>query len=114
MFMEQDGIDITYKGSLILKESVITGNVRSEKDICLLGGIQGNVCSEGLVIVDKGAVVDGNVECGKLFILGIITGNVCVAGKTIMGTNAEIKGELVTACLEITPGARIGKALKLQ
>lgn len=103
-----------YVGNRILSDVRIKGNIKSEKDICLDGVIEGNVHSAGQVIINEKATVDGDVECDVLIIHGQITGNVCVARKTIMGASAEIQGGLITATLEITPGAKIGKGLRLK
>ncbi|MEG0795116.1 MAG: polymer-forming cytoskeletal protein [Odoribacter sp.] len=111
--MDQDYFDIDYEGNLILTDARIEGNLKSDKSICLNGMIQGNVHSAKLVIVNKNAVIDGDVECDELYLNGKITGCVCVARKTVMGDSAEIKGGLCTTCLEIAPGAKIGRGLKL-
>lgn len=112
--MGQDIFDISYEGSLVLQSTVVDGNIKSEKDICLEGIIRGNVHSGGKVIVMKEAVIDGDVECENLFLKGEITGNVCVACKTIMGEEAVIDGGLITESLQIFPGAKIANGLRLR
>lgn len=112
--MGQDCFDIDYEGTLLLKSTVIDGNLKSEKDICLKGIIRGNVHSAGRVIIGKDALIDGDVDCRELFLKGEITGNVCVACKTVMGEEAVIDGALVTESLQIFPGAKIANGLRLR
>lgn len=112
--MEQDRLNMEYKGSRILAEAQINGTVKSEQDISLDGVIVGDVFCQGAVFVNTHAVIEGNVECSQLSLQGQITGNVCVARQTIMGAEAVIRGTLTTASLEITPGAKIGGGLKLK
>lgn len=112
--MGQDILDIAYEGSLVLKTTVIDGNIKSEKDVCLEGIVRGNVHSAGKVIVGEDAVIDGDVECTELFLKGEITGNVCVACKTVMGEQAVIDGGLITESLQIFPGAKITNGLRLR
>lgn len=112
--MDQDRFDIDYEGNRILADVRINGNIKTSKDICLDGFVEGNIHSGGQVIINKSAIVDGDVDCEELYINGKISGNVCVARKTIMGASAEIIGGLITASLEITPGAKIGLGLKLK
>lgn len=112
--MEQDCFDIAYVGSRILADTRINGNIKSDKDICLDGFIEGNVHCTKQVIVNKSGVIDGEVDCEMLFLNGKITGNVCVSRKAVLGANAEIEGGLITVCLEITPGAKIRQGLKLK
>lgn len=112
--MDQDRFDIPNEGNRFLADARIDGNVKSEESVCLDGYIGGNVSCAKCVIINKGSIVDGDVNCNELYINGWIKGNVCVAGKTVMRANAVIDGGLITACLEITPGAKIGKGLKLK
>ena len=112
--MNQDHFDIAYEGCRILEETRITGNIKSVQDICVEGHVEGNVSSEKRVIVNKSGVISGDVNCDELYVNGQVTGNVYVTHKVWMGASAEIKGELITASLEITPGAKIGRGLKLK
>lgn len=111
--MDQDRFDIAQEGNKILADTRITGNIKSVQDICLDGVIEGNVLVERCVINHSG-VIDGDIRCDELYIQGKVTGNVYAARKVVMGARAEIQGELVTACLEITPGAKTGVGLKLK
>lgn len=112
--MEQDFFDINHAGCRILADTRICGNIESDKDICLDGLIEGNVCSKKQVIVNVGGIVEGEVDCEMLFLNGKITGNVQVHQKAVLGASAVIEGGLITTCLEITPGARIVRGLKLK
>lgn len=112
--MNQERFDIEYEGNRILENTRIDGNLKTDKSVYLDGMIQGNVHAGKLVIINKGGKVDGDVDCGELYINGTITGNVCVACKTVMGGDAVIEGGLITDTLEITLGAAIRKGLKLK
>ena len=112
--MDQDRFDIDYEGSRILADTRVNGDVKSNKDICLNGFIEGNIYCAGCVIINRNAVVDGDVDCEALFLNGKITGNASVDHKSVLGTNAEIRGGLITTSLEISPGAKIGLGLKLK
>lgn len=113
-YMNQDCFDIEFEGSHFFADARVNGNIKSEKAIRLDGFIEGEVWCAKQIVINKSGVVDGNVECGELYINGRILGDVRVAGKTVMGASAEITGRLTTGSLEITPGAKIGKGLKLK
>ena len=112
--MNQDRFDIDYEGSRILADARINGGIKSNKVICLDGFVEVNIYCAGCVIINKNAVVDGDVDCEALFLNGKITGNASVDHKSVLGTNAEIRGGLITTSLEISPGAKIGLGLKLK
>lgn len=112
--MDQDSFDIEYEGSLILKNLEIRGNIKSDKDICLKGIIEGDVHCKACVIINNNALIDGDVYCDRLFIDGKITGNVHVIHRAVLGRHAVIGGHLITESLTIHPEATIGKGLKLK
>lgn len=112
--MDQERFDIDFKGSQILPETSIDGLLQTERSICVDGMIRGTLQAAGTVIVNKSGRVEGDVTCDELYINGIVNGNVCVAHRTVMGKSAVIGGSLVTASLEITPGAAIQKGLRLK
>lgn len=112
--MDQDCFDIEFAGSRLLADANIFGHLKSDKSLCLDGTIQGNVHCTKILIINKTGLIDGNVECDELYLNGKITGDVCVKGKSVLGASAEILGGLITFGLEITPGAKIHKGLKLK
>ena len=112
--MNQDRFDIDIIGNQLLANCRIDGNLKSGRDICLEGVISGNVQCSKRVVINRGGVIDGDLECEELFLNGKVTGDVCVVRKTVMGVNAIIEGGLITDSLEITPGAKIMGGLKLK
>lgn len=112
--MDQDRFDIDCAGNSILADTCISGHVKSDKMLCLDGLVLGNVECADRVVINRTGRVDGEVRCGELYLNGSVTGNVLVRGKTVLGASAVIGGGLTTAVLEITPGARIDKGLKLK
>lgn len=112
--MEQDNFDMNDEGSLILKDSTVDGNVRSDKSIYLKGTVRGDVICKQRINMDNEAIIHGNVECEELFTDGLITGNVSAACTAVLGVHAVIKGNLVTANLQIHPEAILTGGLKLK
>lgn len=111
--MEQDSFDIDYEGTLLLEDSEVFGDIRSDKNVCLKGIVRGDIDCRTRLTIDMGAVVDGNVVCKELVTDGLITGNVSVARSVLMGAHAEIRGGLITGCLKINPAAKIKGGLRL-
>lgn len=112
--MNQNHLDKMGKGSHILADVRIDGDLKSDRIIYLDGMILGKIESSALVVVNQGGVIDGDLVCDELLLYGRITGEVCVMHKTSMAATAVIEGGLITDRLEIVPGARIGKGLKLK
>lgn len=112
--MEPYSPDMKNKGTYVLCETVINGNIRSDKDVYLEGRVMGNIHCKADVIVSETAEVSGDVCCENLFIAGLIKGNAEVSGKACLEGSAVIKGYLFTSCLKLYPTSVIEKGLRLQ
>ena len=112
--MEGNQFHIDFKGNRILSDTQVHGNIQTRQSILVDGKVLGNVESEACIIMNQGATIWGDVVCDELFLNGTITGTAHVAHKTTLGAQALIEGALITATLEITPGASIQNGLKLQ
>lgn len=111
--MGQDSFDIDYNGSLIGEDMEIMGNFKSERDVYLKGKIVGDVRCDSRLIVNAGAVINGDVHCRELFLDGLITGDVWADHRVELKPGAVIKGYVTTSLLHIHPDATIEKGLKL-
>lgn len=112
--MESYNWDVNNKGSRVLKDTVVNGNIRSENSIYLEGRVEGDIHCKSDLILAEGAEVDGDVYCDNLYISGVIKGNVEVVHKAFLEEHAVIKGHLITSCLKLYTSSVIEKGLRLQ
>ena len=108
--MESYNWDVNNKGSRVLKDTVVNGNIRSENSIYLEGRVSGDIHCKSDLILAEGAEVDGDVYCDNLYISGVIKGNVEVVHKAFL----EEHGHLITSCLKLYTSSVIEKGLRLQ
>jgi cytoskeletal protein CcmA (bactofilin family) len=100
----------------IPKGMVITGSVNTRINGQIAGTINGNVFAKSKIVVQKGAVLNGDVSAEELQVYGSINGDVQCSGKTIVYNGAVIKGSIHTAEIHIEKDAvvegMISKAIK--
>ena len=56
--MESYNWDVNNKGSRVLKDTVVNGNIRSENSIYLEGRVEGDIHCKSDLILAEGAEVD--------------------------------------------------------
>jgi len=88
------GRNITVSGRLVFQEPV-----RIE------GCFRGEVVSVDMVVIAKGASVEGKVRAPRLLILGELRGDVFGAVRLVLGPSARVHGKLETRHLTICEGA---------
>ena len=91
--------------SLISANTKIVGEVHSDSDIRIDGGIEGNIHSKAKVVLGASAQVKGNIICQNADISCATTGNVYVENLLKLNSTANIKGDIFTRKLVVESGA---------
>jgi cytoskeletal protein CcmA (bactofilin family) len=100
----------------IPKGMVIAGSVNTRINGQIAGMINGNVFAASKIIIQKDAVINGDISAEELQVYGNINGDVQCSGKTTIYNGAIIKGSIYTAEIHIEKDAvvegMISKAIK--
>jgi cytoskeletal protein CcmA (bactofilin family) len=99
--------------SLLAVGTVINGDISSDSDLRLDGNMQGNIVSQGKVILGNAAVLKGNIQCVNAEISGIVTGNVDAPEQLILRGQSKIEGAIRTSTLIVESGAVLNGACEM-
>jgi cytoskeletal protein CcmA (bactofilin family) len=103
MFAEKNKVvSIT---TLIGKTCKIEGSIVTKESIRVDGHVVGNIDCENHASISEGAVLDGNIRAAELFIAGKITGNITASRIIELAKTANIKGDIITAKIQVHAGA---------
>jgi len=86
-------------------DTVFKGQLQFEKGVRLLGKFDGEINSEGQLLIADGATLTGDVKAGAIRIDGQVKGNLNAATKVQLSASARLEGDLQTARLEVAEGA---------
>lgn len=86
-------------------DAVFKGELRFEKGMKLLGKFEGQINSEGQLVVAEGAALTGDAKAGTVRIEGQVKGNVNAGTKVQLSASARLEGDLQTQRLEVAEGA---------
>ena len=98
MALKVDDISIN---TIIGKGSSITGNLRINGFVRLDGDIDGNLETDGNVIIGENARIQGNLKAKSVIIGGIILGNVHAAENVKLLSNAVVIGDILSHKVQI-------------
>ena len=90
------GVGTTYRGRLDF-----TGSVRID------GAFEGEIESEGTLVVGREAVITGQVRVGQLVLGGTLSGDVVAAVRVSLHKTARFTGTLATPALSVEEGAQL-------
>lgn len=91
--------------NLIGTGTMIEGNIISNGDIRIDGGLKGNLSTKGKVIVGDTGKVSGEVNCRNFEVEGSVDGKVFVSELLSLRAKSKILGDITTNKLAIEPGA---------
>lgn len=94
--------------------TVLTGNLVTQDDIRIDGVIEGNIISQGKIIIGNNGHVSGDVECVNLELFGKVTGNISCSDTIVLRGTANLIGDMDTQVVEVEPGARFTGACKMK
>ena len=84
---------------------LVNGDITGKTDLRIAGKVYGNISIDGELILEKYAIVEGDVKCGAAILAGVIKGNVDCKKKLVLQDNAKILGNVKAEQLVIDEGA---------
>ena len=86
-------------------DAVFTGKLTFESGVRLLGKFDGEIRSEGQLLIASGATLTGDVKAGAVHVEGEVKGNLAATGKIQLASSARLEGDVQAAKLEVAEGA---------
>ena len=86
-------------------DAVFKGQLQFEKGVKLLGRFDGEISSEGQLVIADGATLTGDVKAGSVRVDGQVKGNLNATTKVQLSASARLEGDVQTQRLEVAEGA---------
>lgn len=84
---------------------IIKGEIKESGDITIKGRVIGNLDVEGLLILEDGGSVQGNMVCKDAIIRGKVDGDVKVKENLRLDAPAKINGDIEYKVISVEEGA---------
>ena len=91
--------------NIIAKDTKIVGDIVSKGPFRIDGQVEGNVRTQGKVVVGKSGFVNGTIEGTNADFEGSFTGKLKLSGTLSLKPTAYIQGEVEVGKLAVEPGA---------
>ncbi|MBE2287037.1 MAG: polymer-forming cytoskeletal protein [Prosthecobacter sp.] len=83
----------------------IKGSLKFSQQLLLEGRIEGDVTSNGHLVIGEKAVVKGTVQTGSALVFGSVEGDIIVQDRCEVKTTAIVVGNISAKTLSIEEGA---------
>lgn len=91
--------------NVIAKNTTIVGEIRSEGDFRIDGTLEGNLTTNGRIIIGADGLIKGKAEANNADIEGKLLGELMVHKTLTIKAAANISGDVVVGKLSVEPGA---------
>jgi cytoskeletal protein CcmA (bactofilin family) len=87
--------------------TTIKGNFECKEDFLVEGAVEGNLSSEGLIVLGKDSLVKGEVSAKETAVSGCVVGTVRCSERLEIYESAKIIGTIQAPVIKVAPGAQI-------
>ena len=91
--------------SFVAPGTKFIGNISGTEGVRVSGYLKGNIQSKGLVWIQKGGKIDGNIKSQYAIIEGELNGHTNVSEHVELRTEARVIGNVQTAKIAIAEGS---------
>lgn len=81
--------------------TVVEGILKASASTRIEGTVNGDITSEGVVVIANEGIVNGNITAVDVKISGTVKGNLIISGKTELVSNGKLVGDIKTGSLSI-------------
>ncbi len=99
--MKKNNIKMGKLNSIIGVDTVFTGTLRTKETTRIDGKIEGDVFSEGTLVIGQTGQITGNVKSVNIIVAGEIKGDISVTEKVEVVSTGRIFGDISTKGLVI-------------
>ena len=97
----------------IMAGTKIIGNIEATENIRIAGTLEGNLITQGKLVIGKSGIIRGNIKCKNSDIEGQVDGKIHVDELLSLKSTANIRGEVKTGKLAIEPGAILNASCEM-
>lgn len=96
---------MTDKATVIGVETHVSGEIRGSEDLVVKGRVDGKIQLSHALVVEKGAIVQADVDVKSLDISGTLVGNIVAAESVRLQASARVVGDLAAPRVMMESGA---------
>lgn len=101
----KSNLEATSQQNIIAHGTKIVGDIESNGAFRIDGAIEGNVTTEGKVVIGKSGSINGTLRAVNVDVEGKFSGNLLLKGTLTLKSSAQIDGDVQVNKLAVEPGA---------
>lgn len=113
MFKKERSKNIKNTETIIGESVVVEGEFNGHGNIVIEGKLNGNLTTDGHILIGDKAKIKANIQAESAFISGKVTGDIKVNNSIDIAKTAVIKGDIEANSIAIEAGSKINGHIKM-
>jgi len=113
MFKNENTKNVKNTETIIGESVIVEGEFNGHGNIVIEGKLNGNIKTDGHILIGDKAEINANIESSSAFISGKVTGNVKVNNSIDIAKSASIQGDIEAKSIAVEAGSRINGNIKM-
>ncbi|MCC5939693.1 MAG: polymer-forming cytoskeletal protein [Lunatimonas sp.] len=108
----QEELGLASSTSVFAAGLSMTGEIHSKSDIRIEGEVKGIIVTKKKLVVSPSGCIHGDVWAHEVCVMGEVKGNLNVQGLARLTATSKVRGEVISASVEIEAGSDFEGAVK--
>ena len=87
--MNRESLEAT---TVVGADTIISGTIRAQGSVLIDGRVEGDICTDDLLMIGEGAIVVGNIYAGSVICRGMIVGDIVASEEVELLDSASLNG----------------------
>jgi cytoskeletal protein CcmA (bactofilin family) len=93
--------------TMIGSDTIITGTIRAQGTVWIDGRVEGDIYTDGLLMIGETAVVIGNIEAGSVICRGMMMGDIVASEEVELLESASLNGTVRAPVFSVDDSALV-------
>ncbi len=107
MFKKEGAQNIKNMETIIGESVILEGEFNGHGNIVIEGKLNGNLSTDGHVLIGERAEINANIKAGSAFISGKVTGNISLLESIDIAKTAKITGDIKASSIAVEAGCQM-------
>lgn len=110
----QDGNGMSLQAmTMIGSDTIITGIIRAQGSVWIDGRVEGDIYTDGLLMIGETAVVIGNIEAGSVICRGMMMGDIVASEEVELLESASLNGTVRAPVFSVDDSALVNDNMEV-
>lgn len=93
--------------TMVGSDTIISGTIRAQGTVWVDGRVEGDICTDGRLMIGEGAIVVGNIYAGSVVCRGMIVGDIVASEEVELLESASLNGTVRAPVFSVDGGALV-------